>query len=352
MFRILSILLYPFSILYGTITYIRNKFFDWQLLRSVEFNFPVIVVGNLNTGGVGKTPHVEYLIKLLSNYKIAALSRGYKRKTKGFVIATPESDVNELGDEPLQFYRKFKDLTVCVDENRVNGIQQIKKLDKENEIIILDDAYQHRSVKPGINILITDYSKMYINDLVLPSGRLREWGIGSKRADIIIVSKTPPVLSPIDIRRIKSNLNPEAYQEIFFTYTKYGNLTPFINKNNIEVNSKCSILLVTGIAKPSDLYYKVKHEYKNIEHLTFSDHHNFTNENINSVKDKFNNLYGSNKIIITTEKDIMRLSLPTIKEQLEDLPIFYIPIEICFHGNGGEEFDDKILKYVEANRAN
>ena len=188
MIRILYILLYPISILYSIITFLRNKLYDWSIFKSTEFNTPIIVVGNLNVGGVGKTPHIEYLIRLLEDYKLATLSRGYKRQTSGFILADENSNAETIGDEPKQIQSKFSDVIVAVDEKRVNGIKQLKSLFPENQVILLDDAYQHRAVKPGVNILITDYSKLYIHDTILPSGRLREWAIGSNRADIIIVN--------------------------------------------------------------------------------------------------------------------------------------------------------------------
>lgn len=330
----------------------RNKLYDFELLKSIEFSLPVISVGNLNMGGVGKTPHVEYLIRLLNGYNIATLSRGYKRITKGFIQANENSTINDIGDEPLQYKNKFNQIIVAVDEKRVRGIQTIKKTRPEIQLIILDDAYQHRAVKPGINILVTDFSRLYIDDYVLPSGRLREWSIGSSRADIIIVSKTPEILSPLDRRRIKEELNPKPYQEIFFSYTKYSDLIPFtLNAQNIDYQNQnnCSVVLITGIAKPAPLLYHLKDQYQTVEHLKYPDHHNFSTQDIENIKSKYVALFGNNKLIITTEKDIMRLSLPEIKEQIEELPIFYLPIEICFHGNDKEEFDNKILKYVRAN---
>jgi tetraacyldisaccharide 4'-kinase len=353
--RIIYILLYPISIIYGIITFLRNKLYDWSIFKSTEFNTSVIVVGNLNVGGVGKTPHIEYLIRLLEDYKLATLSRGYKRQTSGFILADENSTAASIGDEPKQIQNKFSDVIVAVDEKRVNGIKQLKKLFPETQVILLDDAYQHRAVKPGVNILITDYSKLYINDTILPSGRLREWSIGSNRADIIIVSKTPTVISPIDIRRIKEDLNPKPYQEVFFSYTKYGNLTSFTDtcKNlTFPPSDINSVLLITGIATPDSLYYYIKDNYQTVEHLKYDDHYLFQKEDIATIKNSFKDLYGNNKVIITTEKDIMRLSLPEIYNEIKDLPIFYIPIEICFHGNDKEEFDNKILKYVAANSRN
>ena len=354
--KILNILLFPFSIVYGSIIFLRNKLYDWNILSTKEFIFPVISVGNLAMGGVGKTPHVEYLINLLNNeFIIATLSRGYNRKTSGFYLANNQSTSLDIGDEPLQFKNKFENLIVAVDEKRVHGINQLKELHPEINLILLDDAYQHRAVTPGINILVTDFSNLFINDTIVPSGRLREWAFGSKRADIIIVSKTSKVLSPIDKRRIKESLNAEAYQKIYFSYLKYGEILPFTEaaKNLAEpIVKNFSILLITGIAKAGLLFYKLYHEFNLVEHFKFPDHHNYNEEDIANIKERFNNLFGNNKIIITTEKDIMRLSLPKIKEQLQEIPIFYIPIEICFHGNDKEEFNEQILKYVKANSRN
>ncbi len=355
--KLLAIFLYPLSFLYGLATYLRNKCFDLDIFKSIEFRLPIISVGNLSVGGVGKTPHVEYLIRLLlrEQFKTATLSRGYGRLTSGYYISDNNSTIFEIGDEPMQFKRKFQEITVAVDEKRVRGIRNIIKESPVTQVIILDDAYQHRAVKPGINILVTDYSKLYIDDHVLPSGRLREWAMGSDRADIIIVSKTPSILSPIDLRRIKEELNPKPYQEIYFSYTKYSELIPF-TKAAIEfsenISSSNSVLLITGIAKPLPLYYYLKDKYTHIEHLKFPDHHYFTSKDIETIKNTFISLYGNNKLLITTEKDIMRLSLQEIKENIEDIPLFYLPIEICFHGNGGEEFDSKIIKYVKSNTRN
>ncbi|PJA09503.1 MAG: tetraacyldisaccharide 4'-kinase [Flavobacteriales bacterium CG_4_10_14_0_2_um_filter_32_8] len=354
--KILNILLFPFSLFYGSIVYFRNKLYDWNILTAKEFNFPVISVGNLAMGGVGKTPHVEYLINLLKNdFRVATLSRGYKRTTSGFYLADNHSTSIDLGDEPLQFKNKFENLIVAVDEKRVSGINKLKELHPEINVILLDDAYQHRSVTPGINILVTDFSNLYINDTIVPSGRLREWAFGSKRADIIIVSKTSAVLSPIDKRRIKESLNPEDYQKIYFSYLKYGEITPFTEaaKNLTDtIGNNFSILLLTGIAKAGLLFYKLYHEFNIVEHFKFADHHNYTESDVIIIKERFKNLFGNNKIIITTEKDIMRLSLPKIKDLIQDIPIFYIPIEICFHGNDKVEFDEQILKYVKANSRN
>ena len=354
--KIINILLIPFSLIYGFLLYSRNKFYDWRIFKSTTFNFPVISVGNLNLGGVGKTPHIEYLIRLLKeDFKIATLSRGYKRKTSGFFKANKNSTVADIGDEPLQYLLKFNKIVVAVDEKRVNGIQKIKQVNPETNIVLLDDAYQHRSIKPGINILVTEYNNLYVNDNVIPSGRLREWSCGSERADIIIVSKTSFTLSPKEKILLKEKLKPEPHQEIYFSFIEYGEIIPFTeNAKHLvnKINTDFTILLLTGIAKAEPLFSKLKSEYKSIQHKKFPDHHNFTDSNLTDIKKEYNKIAGNNKIIITTEKDIMRLSLPNTINKLQDIPIFYIPIEICFHGDDKEKFDKQILAYVTGNSRN
>ena len=348
--KIINIILFPFSLTYGFILYIRNKFYDWNIFKSTTFNFPVIAIGNLSLGGTGKSPHIEYLVRLLQNeFKVATLSRGYKRASAGFYLAQDDSTVSDIGDEPLQYKLKFKNIPVAVDEKRVNGIEQLKIIYPDTNVILLDDAYQHRSVKPGLNILITDSSKLYINDNVIPSGRLREWACGSNRADIIVVSKTKSDLSAIEKNDIREILKLKPHQKIYFSYIKYGELTPYtIAAKNLDILDVGSVLLLTGIAKADPLLQKLKTEYKSVGHLKFPDHHDYKAADIAKIKNRYNSL-PAKKIIITTEKDIMRLSLPEILTHIQDTPIFYIPIEICFHGNDKVEFDTQVLKYVEEN---
>lgn len=345
----------PIAWLYGLVLFIRNKCYDIGLVSSKKFNVIVISVGNLAVGGVGKTPLVAYLTELLQPiYKTAILSRGYKRKTTGFKLATNASTAEEIGDEPLQYAKKFKTLIVAVDEKRVNGINQLNKLHNDLKVILLDDAFQHRAVKPTINILVTEYSNLYVHDCLLPSGRLREYASASKRADVVVVSKCPTVLSPIDRRRVSEELNLKQHQQLFFSYLIYKDIVPFTKtaeNQQFEV-STTSVLLVTGIANPTPLYYKLKNTYKTIEHIAFNDHHNFTKNDIATIKNKFNEIIGNNKLIITTEKDIMRLSLPQIKNEMEQLPIYYIPIAVDFHNEDKNIFDTKILNYVKENTRN
>ena len=352
--KLIFIILYPFSIIYGSILYLRNKLYDWNLFKSTRFDFSIISVGNLSLGGTGKTPHTEYLIRLLQkDFKIATLSRGYKRKTKGFYLANKNTSVAEIGDEPLQYHIKFKDINVAVDEKRVHGVEQIIKESSKTNLIILDDAYQHRAISPGLNILITEHNNLYVNDTVIPAGRLREWKEGSERADIIIVSKTNPDSTEPERNKIITKLNPKPYQNVFFSYIKYGKKLPFTlaAKNSTQNNTKdAAVLVLTGIAKPTPLLNHLKQKHTKINHIQFSDHHNYDQSDVDRVISTFNKLEGNNKFIISTEKDIMRLSLPEILKKIQNIPIFYIPIEICFHGNDKIAFDNQIVEYATKNK--
>ena len=227
-----SIFLYPFSLIYGLITGIRNFLYNTDILTSFEFNLPVICVGNITVGGTGKTPHTEYLIRLLrENFRVATLSRGYKRKTRGFQIATSSSLVSDIGDEPLQMYRKFPDITVAVDRNRVHGVNTILKERPETEVIILDDGFQHRKIKPGFSILLSDFDRLMVRDNLLPYGNLRESLDNIRRADIILITKSPENISPIQRRIIVKEINKAPYQNLFFTSLKYNDPVPlFENK--------------------------------------------------------------------------------------------------------------------------
>ncbi|MGB0882427.1 MAG: tetraacyldisaccharide 4'-kinase [Vicingaceae bacterium] len=354
--KILQITLYPLSLIYYSITYLRNKLYDWGIFASHEFKFPILSIGNLSLGGTGKTPHTEYLVRLLKDkYNIATLSRGYKRKTKGFYSATKNSSYKDIGDEPLQYKSKFKNLTVAVDEKRVRGVSKILQGQPQTEVIILDDAYQHRSISPGLNILITEYNNLYTDDCIFPSGRLRESKNGSKRAGIIIISKTPKDISKNEIRIVLQKINPLNQQKVFFTTINYKELTPFTEKAkelNTTLKKEQTILLVTGIAKPNPLLQSLKNEYRNVHHIQFPDHHNFTSKDIKKIKNTFNQIEENNKFIISTEKDIMRLSLPEILKDIQDIPIFYIPIEVSFLDDERKEFDNLITEYVRKNKRN
>lgn len=358
--KILRLLLSPLSLLYGCIVYLRNSLYEMGILPSKEFDVPIISVGNISAGGTGKSPHIEYLIRLMQPlFSVATLSRGYKRITSGFVIAEIDTEVYHIGDEPKQFKQNFNEITVAVDKDRVNGIQKLIGLVAGLNVILLDDAYQHRAVKPGMNILVTDYSKLYISDYLLPTGYLREWRSAAKRADIIIVSKTPAVFSPLERRIIKEKLKPKPWQQIFFSYIRYGDFIPINNNRQSQALSKdyyfsrkYHILLITGIAKPSSLLYFLKQNAGKVIHIKFPDHHCFTQRDIEKIKRKFDTIVNQNKIILTTQKDAVRLSVPGLQDAIGELPVFYVPIEVVFHEKDKEIFNEQIINYVGKNQSN
>lgn len=364
--KFLRIILFPFSILYGCIVFIRNKLYDLGIFSSKEFDIPTISVGNLTVGGTGKTPHIEYLIRILKpEFYIATLSRGYGRKTKGFVLSDTQSTAKDIGDEPLQFKKKFSGLRVAVDGNRVRGIQNLLKEFPSLQAILLDDAFQHRAVKPGLNIVLTDFSKLYLHDNIMPSGSLREFKSGIQRADIIIVTKCPEILLPIERKRLMNEINPKPHQHVYFSYIKYGDFIPVEGEGTNPLAKEYyfernfSMALLTGIANTKPLEYYLKDKVKNIIPIKYNDHHHFTKADIGNIQKIFNNIVAANKIILTTEKDAMRLKSPEYADAIKNLPLFYIPIEIEFHNRDknarlndpvGQEFNEQILHYVRANQ--
>lgn len=344
--RLLSALLFPISVLYGTVTFVRNKMFDCGILPSEKFDVPVICVGNLSVGGTGKTPHTEYLVRLLSaRYRVAVLSRGYKRKSKGFVLADERTTARELGDEPYQIRRKFSDIKVAVDADRRNGISRLMQLPDEEkpEVIIMDDAFQHRYVKPTLSLLLTDCNRLYTSDYVLPAGRLREWKNGASRADIIIVTKCKADISDEERKNILRQISPSKNQRVFFTYINYGELLPVFGEScDTSVNFICGnpeVILLTGIANPLPLKNKVEEFSSNIDMLSFPDHHDFSEADIRRVENCLKTGKDSRKIVVTTEKDAVRLlANPYLSDEYKER-FYYIPIRIDFCGGEAEEFD-------------
>lgn len=344
--RLLSALLFPISVLYGTVTFVRNKMFDCGILPSEKFDVPVICVGNLSVGGTGKTPHTEYLVRLLSaRYRVAVLSRGYKRKSKGFVLADERTTARELGDEPYQIRRKFSDIKVAVDADRRNGISRLMQLPDEEkpEVIILDDAFQHRYVKPTLSLLLTDCKRLYTSDYVLPAGRLREWKSGASRADIIIVTKCKADISDEERENILRQISPSKKQRVFFTYINYGELQPVFGDRSDALMTVTSgnpeVILLTGIANPFPLKNKVEEFSSNIDMLSFPDHHDFSEADIRSVENRLKTGKDSRKIVVTTEKDAVRLlANPYLLDEYKER-FYYIPIRIDFCGGEAEEFD-------------
>lgn len=340
-------ILYPLSILYGEITDIRNKAYDKNILPSSTFNLPVIAVGNLNTGGTGKTPQVEYLIRLLKDdYKIAVLSRGYKRKSKGFQIADKNSTAEQIGDEPLQYFRKFNNIIVAVDTDRVHGVNELQKLKASPEVILLDDAFQHRKIKAGLNILLTTYENLYVDDTVLPTGNLREKKSGASRAEIIVVTKCKKILTEKEQFKTSQKLNPELNQTVFFSKIVYENqIKSKTDTIKVDDLQNFDVLLVTGIAKTKPLIEFLNDKNIRFKHLKFSDHHNFTENEIDKITYEFSKISNKKRIILTTEKDFVRAF-----EKIDN-KVYYLPIKTEFISNE-KDFNIIIINYVQQNSRN
>ncbi len=350
--NIIRIILYPVALLYGFLMFVRNKFFDWNVLPSESFKVPVISVGNLSVGGTGKTPTAELLIRILKgNKKIATLSRGYGRQTRGFVLADKESSYLEIGDEPLQYSQKFEEIQVAVDENRRRGLHTLLEKYPELDVVILDDAFQHRYVKAGLSILLTDFHNLYVNDFPMPTGGLREFRRGSRRADFIIVTKTPCVLSPITRRRINSLIKPRKHQELFFSFIAYKPISaiPGID-SKLDKRKFNTILMFCGIANSYPIQEHLKSKCEELIVMEFPDHHRYNKKDLEKVIKTYRDIFSANKAIITTEKDAMRLIKTRLIEMLRDLPVFYLPIEMRLHKDDNEKFEKKIINYVEENR--
>lgn len=308
--KLLRFLLFPFAILYDLITKIRNYCYSTGIFKSFEFNIPVIAVGNLSVGGTGKTPQIEFLVNLLTdNYRVAVLSRGYKRKTKEFQIVNNSHKAKDVGDEPLQLFKKFrKKITVAVDTNRANGIKQLLKTKHPPELVLLDDAFQHRKVKATLYILLTKYKDLYVNDFILPTGNLRESKKQAKRANIIVVTKCPGNISKKEQKAIIKKINPKKYQQVFFSSILYNEELQGNKKLTIKDLKNKKVLLITGIANPSSLVSYLLKNQVNYKHMVYPDHHNFTKNDIRKITNSFQKIKSEEKIILTTEKDYMRLS--------------------------------------------
>ena len=345
--------LLPLSWLYGLAVSLRNELFALGILKERSFSIPVISVGNITVGGSGKTPHVEYLIRLLQDYiKVGVLSRGYKRKSHGYVLADDNSTMRDLGDEPYQIKQKFHDIYVAVDKNRCNGITRLThdKATSNVGVILLDDAFQHRYVKPGLNILLVDYHRLIIYDRLLPAGRLREPLNGKQRADIVIITKCPRDLKPMEFRILTKAMDLYPYQSLFFTTIDYGTPKALFSDKTTSLN-KYNVLLVTGIASPEQMENDMKHKCRSLTSLAFEDHHLFNTKDEQRINNAFERL-PSPKIIVTTEKDSTRLvNLNGLTTEVRDA-IFVLPIKVKFMLNQGELFNNKIISYVRKNSRN
>ncbi|UEG49426.1 tetraacyldisaccharide 4'-kinase [Ferruginibacter lapsinanis] len=337
----------PFSFLYGGIVWIRNWLFDKNYLKSAAINFPVICVGNLAVGGTGKTPMVEYLIRILKNqYKIATLSRGYKRKTKGYGLADENTTALEIGDEPMQFHQKFPGVAVAVGEERLVAIPNILHDKPDTQVIILDDAFQHRVVRAGLNILLTDYNNLYTRDFPLPAGDLRDIKKSAIRADIIVVTKCKHKLSEDESEMIKKELAPADHQKVFFTEIMYANPYHLFSKKEIEITNDTAVLLVCGIANPKPLKSYLTTHVHTYDMLHYADHHIFKIDDLEDIQKQFGKVSSDKKIIITTEKDAVRLL--KFENELKDFPVYVLPIEHHFMFNEGEQFNKMIINFIRS----
>ena len=353
-----SVLLVPLAWLYGVVIWIRNTLYDNGILISEGFNMPVISVGNITVGGTGKTPHVEYLAQLLleEDLRIATLSRGYKRKTRDFRIASSHSTAREIGDEPMQVKKRFPEVTVAVDRNRVNGIRNLMKLTPPVEVILLDDAYQHRSLKPGFSILLIDYNHPIDRDLLLPAGRLREPAVNRNRANIILVTRSPERIKPIELREYVNHLEPAIGQHLYFTSMRYGDLLPVYPDIPVKEVSWFkerikAVLIVSGIANPRHLRQYARSIHTNIIEISFPDHHHYTQKNLNQISQTFKELRENNApvLVLTTEKDAMRLREHSPDQDLKEA-LYAIRIHVHFLQEDKEEFDRQIRDYVNSNK--
>ncbi len=349
------ILLWPLSLVYKFIGDIRNFMYENGLLKSKEYDLPIISVGNISVGGTGKTPHVEYVIRMLKDdFKTAMLSRGYKRKTKGFRIVEPDDDYTLCGDEPLQVKRKFKDVVVAVCENRNKGVEKLRELYPDLNLIILDDAFQHRRINPGLHILLINYNYPISSDYVMPLGRLRESKSNVHRAHLLVYTNCPPKLTPMDRRIMTKEVGVLPYQHLSFTKVIYENpLSVFKNNKKLDYTrlKDCNVLAVTGIAHPENFVEMLMEKSKGVVHLSYSDHHNFSSADVQKIKKTFAEMSGP-KVIVVTEKDGVRLRTSKFTDDELKPYMYYIPIEIDLLCDEDEKklFNNQIITYVRNNK--
>ncbi len=342
----IRILLFPFSLIYFGIIFLRNRLFDNGIFKSTSFNLPLICVGNIAAGGTGKSPMTEYLIKeLKSHFRIATLSRGYKRKTSGYALANENSNALEIGDEPMQFHIKFPDVPIAVGEARIEAIPQLLHDRPETQAIILDDAFQHRSVKAGMNIVLTDCANLYTRDWYLPTGDLRDEKRSVERAQIVIVTKCKPSLTMEERDAIAAELELAKNQHLFFSSIRYGNPYHITTKERANVTPEVEVLLVTGIANPKPLKNLLLEKSKTYYEMAYNDHHIFTIDDLKDIRKRFGSINAANKIILTTEKDSVRLV--KFDQELASLPLYVVPIELEFLFNGAQRFNGLISTFIK-----
>ena len=339
------ILLLPFALVYWLVIAIRNWMYNKKILHSTSFALPLICVGNLSVGGTGKSPMVEYLVRLLKDqFKVATLSRGYKRRTKGYALANERSDALDIGDEPMQFHIKFPDVPVAVGEERLVAIPQLLHDRPETEVIILDDAFQHRAVKAGLNILLTDYNNLFTRDFYLPTGDLRDLKSEYKRAEVIIVTKCNPDLSEAEKKKLIEEINPQAGQSVFFAAIEYGQPYHILTKAGLSFTEDTEVLLVSGIANPRPLKSMLEVHSKTYHLLQYPDHRIFTIDDLKEIRRKFAAIDSVDKIILTTEKDAVRLV--KFNTEIAGWPLYVIPVRHHFlYGEEGR-FGQLVIDFI------
>jgi len=343
--RSIRLLLLPFAFLYGIAVAIRNWLFDKKILKSATFNFPLICVGNLSVGGTGKSPMVEYLVELLQpHFEVATLSRGYKRKTKGYGLANEATTALEIGDEPMQFHLKFPQVAVAVGEERLVAIPQLLQDQPETEVIILDDAFQHRAINAGLNILLTDCGNLFYSDWFLPTGDLRDERRSYQRAHIIVVTKCPSNLSVEEKNRITRQINLQKQQHLFFTTIQYGVPYHIITRQPMHITHQHEVLLVCGIANPQPLKDYLTEQAGTFTEQSYNDHYIFTIDDLKEIRKRYVELEGSDKFILTTEKDAVRLL--KFSDQLHELPLYVLPVKHQFLFDEGIQFNQLVHDFV------
>ena len=343
-----AVLLSPFTLLYAIGLMLRNLLYDLRILRSVSYDVPIIVVGNLSVGGTGKTPHVEFLIQLLRPYlSVATLSRGYKRKSKGYLAVAPNMSVKEVGDEPLQFKRKFRDVFVTVSENRAFAIPKLMMHSPDTQVVLMDDGFQHRALTPNYSVLLTSHNNLFTKDFLLPSGLLREWRSGYKRANSIVVTKTPDDITREEADKIITEIKPESDQKVYFSYYNYGAPYYFFNGNEvIDLDDTFDVILIAALANNDYLVEYLDKTVNFARILDFQDHHLFTKNDVANLNKQFQALESKRKIILTTEKDAVRLEEHRDYILENQLPIFILPIEVDFRFGERKGFENEIKQFL------
>ncbi len=345
-FQSIRFLLLPIAVVYGVVIWVRNKLFDRNILKSTTFNLPLICVGNVSVGGTGKSPMTEYLLELLQDrYKVATLSRGYRRKTRGYALAGPQTTALDIGDEPMQFHLKYPQIAVAVGEERMVAIPQLLQDRPETQVIILDDAFQHRYVKAGLNLLLTDYNNLYTSDFYLPTGDLRDSRSSAARAQLIVVTKCPEDLDEAGRQKIIAEINPLHHQQVFFATLSYGTPYHIISNKALPLHKDMEVLLACGIANPGPLKTYLEDQTATFEVMAYNDHHIFSIDDLNALLRRFESMPEGQKIMLTTEKDGVRLL--KFRNELETIPLYVLPVRHHILFNQTEAFNRAILNFIE-----